>query len=363
MGNSGRSDLQIAIRASVMPPGLAVAGIAIGRSLLRRAAAALSVLLLAQVAVVAAELPTPVIDEWQVPWENTRPRDPYVGPDGKVWFVGQLGHYVAVLDPQTGEFHRIDLDPGTGPHNVIVGDDGTVWYAGNRTRHIGRIDPDTGEIRKIVLRDPRAADPHTLVFDAAGDIWFTVQRGNFVGKLTVATEAVNLIPVPTPDARPYGIIVAPDGNVWASAFGTNKLLHVHPETLTLTEIELPREATQPRRLEATADGRLWYVDYAEGALGFLHPPTELIIEWPTPGGDGSRPYGMAVDGANVVWFVESGLEPNRLVGFDPVSEAFTTPTAIPSGGGTVRHMHYDAASDSIWFGTDANTIGRAALSP
>ena len=39
------------------------------------------------------------IKEWPVPWERTRPRDPYVGPDGKAWFVGQQGHYLAHLIP------------------------------------------------------------------------------------------------------------------------------------------------------------------------------------------------------------------------------------------------------------------------
>src|SRR3712207_7491042 len=46
------------------------------------------------------------ITEWTVPWEKSRPRDPYVAPDGRVWFVGQAGNYVAVLDPKSGEFKR-----------------------------------------------------------------------------------------------------------------------------------------------------------------------------------------------------------------------------------------------------------------
>ena len=39
---------------------------------------------------------------------------------GRVWFVGQQGNYLAFLDPETGEFKRYDLDPGAGPHNLIV---------------------------------------------------------------------------------------------------------------------------------------------------------------------------------------------------------------------------------------------------
>ena len=87
------------------------------------------------------------IREWEVPWGNSRPRDPFVEPTGRVWFVGQRGHYVASLNPENGEFQRFELEDGTGPHNLIVagdGDDAIVWYAGNRNAHIGRLDPRTG---------------------------------------------------------------------------------------------------------------------------------------------------------------------------------------------------------------------------
>ena len=65
----------------------------------------------------------PAVDEWEVPWAESRPRDPYVGPDGRVWFVGQRTSYAAVLDPETGDFKQCDLDDA-GPHNLIVDTDG-----------------------------------------------------------------------------------------------------------------------------------------------------------------------------------------------------------------------------------------------
>ncbi|MDQ3605247.1 MAG: lyase, partial [Gemmatimonadota bacterium] len=52
------------------------------------------------------------ITEWTVPWAESRPRDPYVAPDGRVWFVGQRSDYVAVLNPQSGEFKRFELEEG-----------------------------------------------------------------------------------------------------------------------------------------------------------------------------------------------------------------------------------------------------------
>lgn len=301
------------------------------------------------------------IREWDVPWEDTRPRDPYVAGDGDVWFVGQRGHYIGMLDPATGDFERYDLTLGTGPHNLIVDDEGTIWYAGNLARHIGVLDPESGEITRIEMPDEDAHDPHTMIFDSRGDIWFTVQRGNFVGRLSRPDREVTLKPVPTADARPYGIVVDANDVPWIAEFGSNRLLRIDPDTFDLTEIELPNADSRPRRVGVTSDGNVWYTDYALGKLGRYSTATEEFTEWALPHGADSRPYGMAIDRNDVIWLVETGVSPNRFVGFDSKSEKFVGATEIPSGGGTVRHMDYYEPRGEIWFGTDTNTIGRARV--
>jgi virginiamycin B lyase len=308
---------------------------------------------------VAAD--TVVITEWLVPYEESRPRDPFVAPDGRVWFVGQRTDYAAVFAPQTGEFERFDLPEGTGPHNLIVDSDGTVWYAGNRAAHIGKLDPVTGEIEQIATPDPPAGDPHTLVFAPDGNIWFTVQGGNVVGLLQTTTGEMRLLPVETARARPYGIVAAPNGRPWIALFGTNKLATVDTETMRLSEIALPRNDARPRRLVLTSDGNVWYVDHAKGFLGRYSPTNGRFEEWEMPSGSSSRPYAMAVDDRDRLWIVETGVTPNRFVGFDPATGAFFAATEIESGGGSVRHMHYDQRTQSIWFGTDTNYLGRAQL--
>ena len=145
----------------------------------------------------------PALQEWEVPYAQSRPRDPMVAPDGRVWFVGQVGNYVSVLDPKTGDFEKFDMDEGVNPHNLIVAVDGTVYYAGNRASHIGRLDPETGYVEKFMMPDERARDPHTLIFDSKGDMWFTAQNGNFVGKLWTETGEIQLLETPY-RARPRG---------------------------------------------------------------------------------------------------------------------------------------------------------------
>lgn len=301
------------------------------------------------------------IVEWEVPWKQTRPRDPYVDGQDRVWFCGQTGSYLAYFVPDNGEFKKYDLGNNEGPHNLIVDDGGMVWFAGNIRGYIGRLEPSSGDIKKFPMPDEKAGDPHTLVFDGNGDIWFTVQHGNFVGKLTRKNGEIRLFPVPTPRARPYGIRVDSDNRPWIALFGTNKLMTVDPETYAIEEFELPREKALPRRLGVTSDDRIWYVDYSGGYLGVFNPVDESFHEWRLPEGGEARPYAVAVDDRDRVWLVETGVRPNRFVGFDTGSDTFISNTPVPSGAGSIRHMYYHAPTQEIWFGTDANTIGKAIV--
>lgn len=301
------------------------------------------------------------VKEWNVPWEGSRPRDPAVAPDGRIWFVGQVGNYVARLDPRSGRFEKFAIEEGAYPHNVVIDAQGNAWFAGNQNGTIGRIDARTGAVTRYPMPDPAARDPHTLLFDRHGNLWFTVQMGNFVGRLTVASGKVELVPVPTPRARPYGIALDASGRPFIALFGTNKIGTVDPKTLQFREYQLPAERARPRRIALTSDGTVWYDDYVRGFIGRLEPGTGQVKEWPMPAGKTSLPYAMTVDDADNLWLVETGIQPNRLVGFDPRRGEFFGHTEIPSGAGTVRYMVFDPKQAVIWFGTDANTIGKAEI--
>ncbi len=299
------------------------------------------------------------IDEWPVEWRDTRPRDPSVADDGRIWFVGQAGDYAAVFDPADASFRRYDLPEGAGPHTIYVTRDQQVWYAGNRDKHLGRIDPDTGEITRVEMPEGALADPHTIFEDPQGRLWFTAQWANQIGRYDRQTGETVHVDVPTERARPYGIEVDDAGTAWIVLLGTNKLARVTPD-MTLTEIELPRSDARPRRIAITERG-IWYVDYAGGYLGVHDPASDEIREWQIGPAPESGPYAMAADAKGRIWLVETHPDPNRFVGFDPETESFFSIAPIPSGAGAVRHMVFDDKRNAIWFGTDTNNLGRASL--
>jgi virginiamycin B lyase len=309
--------------------------------------------------------------EWAVPYgANTRPRDPYADEHGRVWFVGQVGNYVAYLDSKSGEFKRYEIDAGTNPHNLVV-EKGVVWFTGNRNNRIVQLDPATGKLTTHMIPDTTVRDPHTMTFDSkAGVAWFTAQNAGTVGRFEVATGKFRLWKT-GPRTNPYGIVIDSKGRPWFDLFGTNKIGTIDPKTLELKEYVIPNDSARPRRIAVTSNDQIYWGDYTRGFLGHLDPTTGKMEEWRMPQGRASLPYGMTTDDRDVIWIAQNGLSNVKatLVGFDPKTKRFVA--EIPVGEAstnTIRHMTFDKHTRQIWFGTDQGSIGRikvpqAALVP
>src|SRR5216683_1268181 len=293
---------------------------------------------IAQSASGAASSAKVIIKEWDVPTPNSHPHDPALTADGALWYTGQGSNTLGRLDPITGKVREFHLKtPNSGPHGLVSDRAGNIWFTANSKGYIGKLDPRTGQVTEYPLPDTGGDDPHTPVFDQEGTLWFTVQGGNEVGKLDPRTGMMMLKKVPTPHALPYGIAVNSKGVPYFCEFGTNKLASINPDTMEITEFLLARGA-RPRRLAITPDDAVYYSDYARGYLGRFDPATSKIDEWRSPGSTDSEPYAITATPDGMVWYVETGLRPNRLVGFDPKTRAFAVPTPISSGGGVVRNM-------------------------
>ena len=329
------------------------------------------VALIAVALPLAAQQPAGVtIDQWLVPYDNARPRDPSVAPDGSIFFVGQRanGNYVARFDPETEMFSRFALPDGTLPHTNAVNDDGIVWVAGNGNGTIVRLDPQTRETRVIpvTLEGSDRTDPHTMVFDGRGGLWFTNQNTHFIGHLNLETEEIRTVRTSPAGTRsgPYGIVADETGRPWFVLFHTNKLGTIDPATMELQTFDLPNLESRPRRIARTDDGMLWYVDYSRGYLGMLDPGTGEVQEWRSPGGDNARGYGMTLDDAGRIWYAETGVQPNRMVAFDTARKEFVYSEEIPSEGRNgVRHMVFDPERRVVWYGSDVNFIGAVRVPP
>jgi virginiamycin B lyase len=278
------------------------------------------------------------IREWAVPTKGAHPHDPAVGPGGELWFTEQMANKIGRLDPKTGKFKEYSLGKkkNAGPHGIVADDQGNIWFTANFGGYIGKLDPSTGEVTEYKMPNQKASDPHSAVFDAFGVLWFTVQGGNMIGRLDPQTGQVILKEVPTEDALPYGIQVTSRSVPVFCELGSNKIGVIRPENLDITEYALP-ESARPRRLAIAPNNAVYFTDFKGGNLGLLNMNTGGVTMYPSPGGPDSNPYGIAITPDGMVWYSESGVNPNTIIRFDPRTETFAR-AVIPSGGGVVRNM-------------------------
>jgi virginiamycin B lyase len=304
--------------------------------------------------------------EWPVPYgAESRPRDPYADPEGRVWFVGQNGNYIAYLDSRTNQFRRYEIEPGTNPHNLVV-EKGMVWFTGNRNNRLVKLDPANGKLTTYMIPDSTVRDPHTMVFDKrSGVAWFTAQNAGVVGRFEPSTGQFRLWRTGA-GTRPYGIVIDSRGQPWFDLFGTNKLATIEPGSAQVKTFDVGTERTRPRRIAITSDDQIYWGDYSRGYVGHLNPRTGATAEWPMPAGGVALPYAMTTDDRDVIWLAQNGRSnaPATLVAFDPRTKTFGTeiPVGRP-GPNTIRHMTFDPITRLIWFGTDQGAIGRITVPP
>ncbi|HEY2477045.1 MAG TPA: hypothetical protein VGI19_19850 [Candidatus Cybelea sp.] len=301
------------------------------------------------------------IREWPLPIAGSRPHDPLAMPDGSIWYTGQMADVLGRLDPRTGAIKQYPLPPNSGPHGLVADKNGNIWYTANFAGYIGKLDPRTGHVTRYPMPNPAARDPHTPLFDRHGILWFTVQNGNFVGRLDPATGSIKLVQLPSPHSLPYGMVIDSKGVPFFAEFGANRIGRIDPATMEIHEYTLPNPEARPRRIAITSGDIIWYTDYARGFLGRFDPASGNVTEWPSPGGRDSQPYGIAAI-HGVIWYSESGVEPNTIVRFDPATRRFQT-WPIPSGGGVVRNVSPTAEGNLAIACSGVNRVGLVEIHP
>ncbi len=289
---------------------------------------------------LAAAAPTVV--EYEVPTRGAFPHDPATDGSGRVYFTEMTSDKLGRFDPSTGSFAEFKVPTANaGPHGIVVQPDGIVVFTEVCANKIGRFDPARETFHEYPTGE--ATSPHTLALTPDGAVFFTAPGADAIGRLDPAAGSVATFGVPTPNAVPYGIKLGPDHALYFTEFGSNKIGRFDPASDRMQEFATPTASSAPRRLWFTGSA-LYFTEYAAGQLGRLDIRDRSIREWRSPGGAGSRPYGIAIDRKGIVWYEE--VATGTMIRFDPASETFSG-LALLSPGAVVRNM--DLAPDGrIW---------------
>jgi virginiamycin B lyase len=203
------------------------------------------------------------------------------------------------------------------------------------------------------------SDPWHITAGPDGALWFTEVGANKIGRITTA-GAITEFPI---SGKPYDITVGPDGALWFTDLFA-KIWRITTAGAT-TNFPLPMTSA-PYGITAGSDGALWFTGLAGGITGGgamigRITTTGAITAFPVPTANGQlTDITAGPDGA--LWFVESGLTTTippfsgsigRITTAGEVTE-FPIPTAGSQPEGIAA-----GPSNTLWFTEHSKSkIGR-----
>jgi streptogramin lyase len=153
-----------------------------------------------------------------------------------------------------------------------------LWFVESYVDKIGRITP-AGAVTEFAAGITHPAMPAGITAGPDGNLWFTESLGNRIGRITpagVVTEFSNGLTSGGFDPftgkpngpEPTSITTGPDGNLWFSEPGPNRVARITPAGV-VTEFPVGTGSTQPGGITTGPDGNVWFTEPPPLRIGRL----------------------------------------------------------------------------------------------
>jgi virginiamycin B lyase len=192
---------------------------------------------------------------------------------------------------------------GSRPHDPLAAKDGAIWWTGQLANKLGRVDPKTGAIREYTLKTPHTG-PHGLAEDRAGNIWFTGNHAALIGKLNPKTGVVTEYPMPDPKAKdPHTLIFDRKGMLWFTAQQANMVGRLNPKTGEIKLVSSPTPKSRPYGMAVNSRNVVFFVEFGTNKIASIDRKTMTIKEYVLPN-SGARPRRIAISPDDMVWYTD-----------------------------------------------------------
>ncbi len=199
--------------------------------------------------------------------------------------------------------------------------------------------------------------PTVIVDGPDGDLWFTEPGIDKIGKINPTTHAVSEITLPL-GMSAYSITASIDGNLWFTPTTGGEIGRLNPATGVVTLFKVPSLGASPAGITSDTAGDLWFADSGTGRIGLLYPATGTITEFPISIGQlnlSPMPFSIAPDSLGNVWFTDpiTGMigEANAVTGAVEIPLKGTT---NPTPGGITQ-----GPDGRMWFTVNSLLTGNA----
>lgn len=235
---------------------------------------------------------------------------------GRIWYtsteaggIGLVEVVSAADDPVVRyrtEFYGFGEQ--SSPYDIVF-DNGVIWFTLSGIRSIGRIDVATREIKTYALLTVGAA-PTGLDIDPSGQLWIAQNNGH-ISRFDPTTETFTEFRLPDEylgAPRIEDIVYQNAQNVWFTMPDANRIVTYNPIRDRFYSPSAPIDGLTPMYVSVDPDGRVWVTAAGADKIGRFTPSTALIWAWvDTPTANGG-PTGLLTFKENNVlqiWITES----------------------------------------------------------
>lgn len=199
--------------------------------------------------------------------------------------------------------------------------DGNIYITVMNAEKIARFDTRAKTFREWDL--PEGARPHGLLVDRNGQVWYTGNGNGTIGQLDPVTGKVIEHKAPS-GGDPHTLVTDDRGTIWFTVHNGNRIGRLDMHTGTITEFQA---SGHPYGIALDKAGNVWFCENGGNKLGKLDPKTGKIAELPLPPNSTPRRMAAAPDGLLWVTLADSG----ELIRVDPVAGKVFKVYGLPAG--------------------------------
>ena len=253
--------------------------------------------------------------EYVIPTPEAEPQGITVDGEGIIWFTQAAKDKIGRLDPKTGVIRDFPVPAGgTRPgaqggvgriHTPMMGKDGFLYSSNEWMSSILKLDPQSGQTWEYMTQT-KAARPYGIQIDLDGDVWFAAAAGDYVGKLTTQTGIITEYRTPTPKSGPRRLTIDPQGLIWYTEWDTHKIGYIDPKTLEQREfVPLSHPNSGVSAVAADGAGVIYVAEFISNQVSRYEPKKREWTEWQMPLAN-SRVRSIIVDPSGYVWYADNG---------------------------------------------------------
>jgi streptogramin lyase len=198
--------------------------------------------------------------------------------------------------------------------------------------------------------------PSGITAGPDGNVWFTETGTDKIGRITPDGH-ITEFPL-SPASGPIGIALGPDGNLWFAEAYANKIGVMTPAGIVIAEYSIPTPNAEDRYIAKGSDGNIWFTETLGNKIGRI-TPQGIITEFPLPGAVNSGPQRIIAGPDGNLWFTYASSRSDAVVRMTPggVVTQFPIPESNPLLGNELPDGITVGPDGNLWFTELGSEIG------